>query len=351
MPSKILYIEDSEEYSELAIKVLKRSDPACEVRLTDSLQEVEKLLKAEPFDLVLSDFSLIGFDARDVLKTCAALAPGTPLILLTGVLSDEVAVDLLKAGAADYILKDRVARLPAAVNAAIAEREKELALNAAIRGLAEGEARYRRLFESSSDLIFLVSTDGTILDSNPAFQTATGYRPRKTRPVTAVELVAEAARPDFLRAIKLAAALENTAMIETDFVSPQGKLILAEGSFLPREKDGELAYLQGVFHDITGRRSLEEQVKQARRMDAAGRLAGGIMHDFNNMICAIEGYAALALNSTKEGDPITDNLREIRKAAARAAALAKQLLAFSRGHPDTSARLTGSGPGADLKKI
>lgn len=90
MPSKILYIEDSAEYAELAIKVLNISCPACEVKLTDSLQEVERLLKAEPFDLVLSDFSLIGFDARDVLKTCAALAPGTPLILLTGVLSDEV---------------------------------------------------------------------------------------------------------------------------------------------------------------------------------------------------------------------------------------------------------------------
>ncbi|OGR45397.1 MAG: hypothetical protein A2X35_03920 [Elusimicrobia bacterium GWA2_61_42] len=330
MPKEILYIEDSAEYAEIAIQVLKKSDPDCEVRLTDSLPEAKRLLKTKHFDLVLSDFNLKGFDGRDVIEACGALVPGLPLILLTGALSDETAVELLKMGATDYILKDRVARLPAAIGAAITEHEKKAALNAAIRALAESEARYRELFTTSSDLIFIVSKEGEIIDSNPAFQAATGYGYKKAQPLQAWQLAAEAERPAFLLALEQAAARQNAVALETAFVSARGERLLAQGSFHARKKDGELLYLQGIFHDVTGPRLLEEQARQSQKMEAVGRLAGGIAHDFNNMLGAIEGYATLALDPLKEDDPTKKDLEEIRKAVARAAALIKQLLVFSR---------------------
>ncbi|HAT72562.1 MAG TPA: hypothetical protein DCS63_07080 [Elusimicrobia bacterium] len=330
MPKKILYIEDSPEYSEMVVKALEKSDPGYEVRLTDSLPEIQRLLKTEHFDLILSDFNLNGFDARDVMETCNALTPGLPLILLTGSLSDETAVELLKSGAADYILKDRVARLPAAIEAAMSEHEKKLALNAAVRNISESEARYRELFAASSDLIFLVSSEGEIIDSNPAFRAATGYTDKTARPLRAGALAAEPERTAFLLALQRAAALETPYAIETVFVSASGERVLVQGSFYPRKKDGEMLYLQGIFHDVTVPRRLEEQTRQSQKMEAVGRLAGGIAHDFNNMLGAIEGYATLAMDPLKEDNPIKNDLLEIRKAVARAAALIKQLLVFSR---------------------
>jgi PAS domain S-box-containing protein len=350
MPRKILYIEDSEEYAELAVKILRRADPDYRIRLTDGLAEIKKLLKTEPFDVILTDFNLKGFDAREVLRLGAELAPGVPVIVLTGVLSDETAVELLKAGASDYILKDRIARLPAAISAAIADHEKELDLNAAIRGLGESEARYRELFEASSDLIFLVSLDGEITAVNPAFQAATGFTIRKTPALTAMQLPAEEEKKAFARALAQAAAGREAAEMEFIFISAKGRQLTVQGSFHPKKQDGKVMYLQGIFRDITVHRSLEAQFRQAQKMEAVGRLAGGIAHDFNNMLCAIQGYATLSLKPLKDGDQMKTNLEEICKAVARAVALIKQLLVFSRKQPlqklpcDLNALLTSIQP-------
>src|SRR5207237_9592917 len=82
--------------------------------------------------------------------------------------------------------------------------------------------------------------------------------------------------------------------------------------------------------DITGRRQLEEQLRQAQKMEAVGMLAGGVAHDFNNVLTAIFGYADLLNEELPEGHQARQDLDEIRKAAQRASSLTRQLLAFSR---------------------
>ena len=87
---------------------------------------------------------------------------------------------------------------------------------------------------------------------------------------------------------------------------------------------------QGFLLDITEQKQLEEQLRQSQKMEAIGQLAGGIAHDFNNMLTAITGYAELLAYSFDEGDARADDVDQIRKAARHAAALTRQLLAFSR---------------------
>jgi len=87
---------------------------------------------------------------------------------------------------------------------------------------------------------------------------------------------------------------------------------------------------QGFLLDITEQKQLEEQLRQSQKMEAVGQLAGGIAHDFNNMLTAITGYAELLAYSFDEGDPRADDVEQVRKAAAHAAVLTRQLLAFSR---------------------
>lgn len=112
--------------------------------------------------------------------------------------------------------------------------------------------------------------------------------------------------------------------------SGEWKWIAANGQVVARTPDGYALRATGVHRDVTARRQLEEQFRQAQKMDAVGQMAGGIAHDFNNLLTVIGGYAALALEYLRPGDPVLPHLTEIKNAAERASALTQQLLTFSR---------------------
>lgn len=112
--------------------------------------------------------------------------------------------------------------------------------------------------------------------------------------------------------------------------SGEWKWISASGKVAARTPTGQALRATGVHRDVTAHRQLEEQFRQAQKMDAIGRLAGGVAHDFNNLLTVIGGYATLALESLRADDPLLSPLTEIKNAAERASALTQQLLTFSR---------------------
>jgi len=325
---RILYAEDSPDFAELAARLLHDAFAGLELEVSSDIKAVEAALAGKTCDLLLSDYNLGKFDARDLLALRNRLAPEIPVVILTGSLPDETAVELLKLGAEDYILKDRLARLPAAVEAAIRKAADARALKAAAGTAQLNAARFRNLFEAASDLILMVSEDGLVADANPAFLSLTGRAASELGRLKAVDLVPADRQHDFMLAIAAARAGRSPLRFETALLGPLKESLTVDGAFYPRI-DG-LEYIQGVFRDTTEQRSLETRFREVHKMDALGRLAGGVAHDFNNMLGAIEGYATLGLRKLQESDQLWSDLNEIRRAVAKASALTRQLLLFSR---------------------
>jgi two-component system, cell cycle sensor histidine kinase and response regulator CckA len=134
-----------------------------------------------------------------------------------------------------------------------------------------------------------------------------------------------------VRACLAGATNSREATIEYRAIDSDGATVwLRDMVHVVREGDGQPGRLRGVTLDITDEKSLEEQLRQAQKMEAIGRLAGGIAHDFNNVLTAIQGHAQLLFEGLEEQSPLREDAEEVRRAATRAASLTRQLLAFSR---------------------
>jgi signal transduction histidine kinase/CheY-like chemotaxis protein len=118
---------------------------------------------------------------------------------------------------------------------------------------------------------------------------------------------------------------------EYRLVGPDGRVIWVHDEAIAiRDATGTAGYLQGILQDITERKRLEDQLRQSQRLEAVGKLAGGVAHDFNNVLSVITGYSEMLLQEAGQGERLRSRIQEVLKAAERAARLTRQLLAFSR---------------------
>ena len=197
--------------------------------------------------------------------------------------------------------------------------------------LQQSEELHRRIVEGSTDLISLVELDGTIVVISPAVVGMLGVQPQ--------ELVG-ANVTKFVHPHDLAEAEKTFSnAVRGSFATTTVRVRHADGSWVVLEAianaivgpDGQPQHVLATARDVTERRRLEEQLRQAQKMESVGRLAGGIAHDFNNLLTAIRGYAELMLIDFDTGvAPGRDSAEQIARAADRAASLTRQLLAFSR---------------------
>ena len=329
MTIRILLAEDNPDDAVLIQRELRTSGVDVTIRRVDSAAAFRLALEEVDPDIVLTDHSMPQFTAHDALKLAREARPQTPVIVVTGSLDEETAADYIKEGASDYVLKTHLARLPAALVGALERRRALVASEAAHKALLGSEAKFAKAFNANPSGMAITTIHGRVVDVNGAFLRALGYTREEALGRTTVELGLWPSEQERARAIQTAQTLGRVQTVEI-----QGRT--KESARRTLLYSAELIELDDTPHvlvlttDITERRELEDQLRQAGKMEAVGQLAGGVAHDFNNILTAILGYADLLTADLPSDDRRREDVDEIRKAAQRAAALTRQLLAFSR---------------------
>jgi PAS domain S-box-containing protein len=196
--------------------------------------------------------------------------------------------------------------------------------------LQESETRYKSLFDESLDCIFKVDNNGIIVMTNRAGAEMFGFQsPEEVIGSPAVRLWA-----DHDERKKFFTVLQRDKMLRGYPVKAKkrtgGIIHLEVSCHLLEDEQGNSLGMEGILRDITERKVLEEQLLQSQKIEAVGTLAGGVAHDFNNILTAIIGYTHVVLMKMKQDDPLRYELQQVLAAADRAAMLTQSLLAFSR---------------------
>jgi two-component system, cell cycle sensor histidine kinase and response regulator CckA len=464
IPLRVLILDNNPQDAEMAIIELRNAGLVLQADVVDTEVDFTSRLQSRVYDLILSDFRLPAWSGVDAFHLLRQSGKDIPFILVTGTLGEEAAVDLIKEGVADYVLKDRLARLPVAVRRALEEKSTCDERERAIQALRDSEERVRLLLNTTAEAICGTDIEGNCTFCNPSSLRLLGYDrpddllgkqmhrlmhhtradgspyPLEQCQIHARSQIGEGSHADdeflwrkdgtsfpaeywsypvvrdgkpigvvvtFLDITERKRAeqeLRKTEarvrhLVESNIIGIaigdlNGNLIEANGAFLklvgysredllsgemrwdaltppeyrdsdqraveqlrttgiasPREKqflrkdssrisvligvtslvgeDGVVEHVSCVV-DISEQKKLEQQLRQAQKMEAIGQLAGGIAHDFNNLLSVIIGYSEILLDSAPREGKMRIQCEEIAKAGDRAASLTRQLLAFSR---------------------
>jgi two-component system, cell cycle sensor histidine kinase and response regulator CckA len=330
---RLLIVEDSDDDAALLLEELARGGYDVTYRRVETLPELERALRVERWDLMISDFTLPGFTAMDSLRLIAEIGLDLPCIIISGSIEDEAAVGAMRAGARDFFAKDRMARLVPAVARELREADERRSLEFALT-----DARDRMRF--SLEAAGVGTWEDDIVHGRVAWS-AVNERLHGIEENSfggSLEAFLATVHPDDRESVRtrIAASRRGASDSRVDYrvTWPDGSIhwIVDVGRTF-YDALGRPIRAAGVSMDVTMQRNLEEQFHQAQKMESIGNLAGGIAHDFNNLLTAILGYSNVLLEElpgTQSKETTRSFLEEIRKAGERAAALTNQLLAFSR---------------------
>ena len=325
---RVLQIEDLESDAALLVRLLEKSGYEVDAERVEDAEEMRAALSGRTWDVIIADFKLPRFDAPAALRILHETGEDIPFIIVSGSIGEGLAVQLMKSGAHDYVMKDNPARLPPVV-----ERE-----------VREARARRERRRAEERLALAISATQLGTFDFYP--QTGELIWSDEVKRQFGVKRDAEITYRIFLQGLHADDRERVERLIQSALHPESGGQFAAEYRIVGIEdgvtrslssmgqvffdSQGRAARFIGVTLDVTEHKGLEDQFRQAQKLESIGRLAGGVAHDFNNLLTVISGYAQMVADELAAQHPLREPIREICRAAEHATALTRQLLTFSR---------------------
>lgn len=329
---RVLFVEDTPDDALLVARELERGGFEVDAERVETLDGLQTALQDRAWDLVIGDYHLPGLPVARMVAAIREHDPDVPFLMVSGTVDEQAALEVMRAGAHDFLSKDRLERLIPALErelreAAVRRREAETRDQ-----LALSEARFRLIAEHIEDTFWISAPDKSSFDYvSPAYETTWG-RSRDSLYSNPKQWL-ESVHPEDRQRVSGALPAQPRGEFEERYriVRPDGEVRwIWDRAFPVHDEDGRVARVVGVAEDITERVTLEERLLHSQKMEAVGRLAGGVAHDFNNLLTVIGGRADLLLMEVGHDSELREDVEEIQRAVRHASSLTRRLLAFSK---------------------
>jgi len=257
---KVLCLEDSPQDAEIMRELLIDAGYNLNMDCTAAEKEFVSLLSSHKYDLILADFKLPGFDGFTALRWSVEICPDVPFICISGTIGEETAVELLKKGAVDYILKDRLIRLPSAIKRAIEQHNIQIEKRAAELLLRENEEKLQSIFSAAPVGIGLL-VNQVFMEINDTFCKMTGYNRTELIGKNAETIYAKDEQNESAGIVIYRHLSEKgTGSVETRFKCKDGRILNIFLSSTPLDKDDLTRGITFIAMDITERKQAEEEL-------------------------------------------------------------------------------------------
>jgi signal transduction histidine kinase len=338
-PVRLLLVDDNPDDRAMALRAMRKEFGEVDAAEIRDLESLHAALSRFRFDLAIVDYQLLWSTGLEIFPRIREFAPDCPVIMFTGSGNEEVAVEALKAGFDDYVLKSprHFARLTASARMAM-DRARE-------RRRAETlELRLEDLLTRLNVGVCRARLDGFILYANPAFRRIFSLPPVPARLPTLDALVPGLGFPHTAALVDGGASFREARIESGEEETWIG--VTQSLSFMPAYLDDSVAepgpeeaqpVVELLVEDISERKRIDlegkrrdEALQHLKLLESISLLAGGVAHDFNNMLTAINGYSEILLAAMDRDHPLRESLEQINLAGSRAARLTRELLAFGR---------------------
>ncbi len=262
-PIHVLIIEDSENDMALLIRELRKGGFELFYERVDTPEAMSAALDLKKWDIILSDYSLPRFNGLEALKLLREKKIKTPFLIVSGSIGEETAVEVMKSGVQDYIMKDNLSRLVPSVKRALRERNLEQEQKKTEEALAKAQERFRSIYESCRDGITFIDFKGHILDANHSFLQMMGYSRDELLHLKYEEMTPIDYHRTDLEMIDKVIKTGTSVEYEKEHIRKDGSRVpVSITRFVVKDANGFSTGVASFVKDITERKKIEKDLKE-----------------------------------------------------------------------------------------